>query len=325
VGETRGLSGGGPFKLTTPGDARWSRLVPWPVVVPLAAIVVYLLSSAPLSANTVVPAIGIALAGLVACGGAIASFTPGAKAWARRTAIVTSEGITVVRPGLDPFTVGFGAIGRVYTHPETMGLQIPPGVQLVTDFFGIDGRRIPELAVHHSSYRYAYRTTDRNADGPELLLALRDSPLRLDAASEALVDLVHESRSGGLDGVSERTVSLTSGGLMWHALRSAERDARESERTSLVLVRLALLLAHKAVDTARAGAEDHPGNPQYAYLLAHALLSDVGVSANPGPAALAHRAELRAEAREILAGISDDPAFGPHARADLEALARHAG
>jgi len=322
VGES-GDRRGGPFRLNTPGDAQWTRLVPWPVVLPLAAVVVYLLTSAPLSAKTVVPAVAVGLAGLVACGGAIASFTPGARAWVRRSAIVTGDGITVARPGLDPVAVGFGAIGRVHTHPETMGLRIPPAVQLVTDFFGIDGRRIPELTVHHSSYRYAYRTTDLNPDGPALLRALRGSPLRLDAASEALIDLVYEAEPGGLDGVSERAAAEARTGRMWHALRAAERDARETERTSALLVRISLVLAHTAVDTARAGVETHPGHPLFAWYLAHALLSDVGVSANPGPAALEHRAELRREAREILEGLVADPQLGAAARADIEALAHH--
>ena len=57
MGET-GERGGGPFRLTTPGDTRWTRLVPWPVVLPLAAIFVYLLVSAPPSAKTVVPVSG---------------------------------------------------------------------------------------------------------------------------------------------------------------------------------------------------------------------------------------------------------------------------
>lgn len=308
---------GGPFRLTTPGDGQWTRLVPWVVVVPLGAIVVYLLTSGPLTATRVVPALGVGLAALVASGGAIASFAPGVRAWTRRTAIVTSDGITVARPGREPYELAFGAIGRIHTHPESTGLRIPPVVQLVTDFYGIDGRRVPELAVHHSSYRYAVRTTELNADGPAFLRALEDKPARLDAASVDLVALVYRSESPGVDGLSERAVNEAKAGRLYHALRAAERDARASERTSATLVRLSLVLAHDAVETARAGADDHPGHPMFAHYLAHAMLSDVGVSSNPGPVALAHRAELRAEARRLLEGLVSDPVYGEDARREL--------
>jgi len=313
---------GGPFRLTTRGDTQWTKLVPWVVVVPLGAVVVYLLTAGPLTATRVVPAIGVALAALIASGGAIASFTPGARAWARRSAIVTSDGITVVRPGREPFVLRHTAIGRIHTHPESTGLRIPPAVQLVTDFYGIDGRRVPELATHHSSYRYALRSTEANPDGPAFLRALEDAPVALDAATVALVDLAYRTEPGGLDGVSQRAVAEAKAGRHWHALRIAEQDARESERTSALLVRLGLALAHDAVDTARAGAGDHPGDPMFAWYLANALLADVGVSENPGPAALAHRAELRSEARGLLEKLVGDPAWGEAAARELAALGR---
>ncbi len=316
---------GGPFSLTTRGDTQWTKLVPWVVVVPLGAIAVYLLVSGPLTATRVVPAVGIVFAALIASGGAIASFTPGARAWARRSAIVTADGITVVRPGREPFTLRFTAIGRVHTHPESTGLRIPPVVQLVTDFYGIDGRRVPELATHHSSYRYAMRSTEANPDGPAFLRALESAPVALDAATVALVDLAYRTEAGGLDGVSPRAVAEAKAGRHWHALRIAEQDARESERTSALLVRLSLALAHEAVDTARAGAGDHPGDPTFTWFLANALLADVGVSENPGPAALAHRAELRAEARGLLEKLVGDPVWGEAASRELSVLGRRGG
>ncbi len=322
MGEERGREEG-PFRLTTREETRWTRLVPWIVVVPLVAVIVYLLSSGPITATRVVPAIGVGLTALVACSGAIASLTPGAKAWSRRTATVTRDGITVMRPGRDPLALPFSSIGRLHTHPEVMGLRIPPAVQLVTDFYGVDRRRIPELTVHHAAYRYAVRSTDANPDGPALLHELEQAPVRLDAQSLALVEATYRTDAGGPDQVSARAVEEARAGRMWHALRAAERDALRSDRTSALLVRLCLVLGHEAVDTARAGVDQHPGESMFRHYLAHALLDEVGVSENPGPAALAHREELRAEARGLFESLVADAAFGADAALELRALPAH--
>lgn len=316
MGDT-GARTGGPFRLTTPGDAQWTRLVPWVVVVPLLAIIVYLLASGPLTLVTVIPAVGVAAAALVASAGAVASFSPDARAWSHRTAVITAEGITVSRPAREPFSFAFGDIERIHTHPEPAGLRIPPAIQVITDFYGHDGRKVPELAVHHSTYRYAVRRTDHNDDGPAFLRALQDTPAPLDAGSRALVELAYGEEPADPDGLSELAVAEARAGRLFHALRAAERDAQASGRTSATLVRLSLVLLHNAVALARAGAADHLGHPVFAYYLAHALLSDIGVSRSPGPVARAHRAELRSEADTLLEGLVDDPAFGEAARREL--------
>lgn len=315
-----GGPGRGPFRLTTRGDRQWTRLVPWVVVVPLVGVCAYLLVSGPLTATTIVPVVGILLAALIASSGAIVSLTPAAQAWNRRSALLSESAVVIARPRRAPFEMPFTAIDRIHTHPETTGFRIPPAVQLVTDFYGIDGRRIPELAVHHASYRYAYRATDVNADGPAFLRALAATPLPLDAASEALVELVFDIEAGGLDGVPDAVARKARAGRLWHAMRAAEKEARDTERTSAALVRLSLVLAHDAVETARAGLADHPGRPVFAWYLANALLADVGVSEHPGPVALQHRAELRSEARVLLEGLLDDEAYGARAAALLARL-----
>ena len=294
--------------------------MPWVVVVPLLAIIVYLLASGPLSLVTVIPAVGVALAALVASSGAVASFTPDARAWSYRAAVITADGITVLRPGRDPFFLAFGDVDRIHTHPEPAGLRIPPAIQVVTDFYGRDGRKVPELAVHHSTYRYAVRRTDRNPDGPMFLNALRDTPAPLDAGSRALLELAFGEQPAGSDGLSGVAFAEARAGRLFHAIRAAERDATESGRTSATLVRLSLVLRHQAVATARAGVDDHPRHPVFTYYLAHALLSDIGVSGNPGPVARSHRSELRGEARTLLEGLVDDPVFGEAARRELVRL-----
>jgi hypothetical protein len=311
---------GGPFRLTTPGEARWTRFVPWPVVVPLAAIAVYLLASGPLSAQRVVPALGVALSALVACAGAIASFTPGTRAWTRRIAVVTPEGLTVLRPGCEPFQIAYDELGRLRTHVESTGPRFPPLVQLVTEVYHIDGRRLPELTVHHLTYRFILRTTDLNPDGPGFLRALEENRVLLDGASSALVESTFRAEDSGVDGVSELAVTEARAGRPWHALKAAKQDSRVSERTSALHVRLSLVLGDKALPTARAGLEDHPGQAVFAYYLAHALLSDVGVAKDPTPVMLAHRSRTRAEARALLEGLVGDAEYGARAARDVAEL-----
>jgi hypothetical protein len=87
-------------------------------------------------------------------------------------------------------------------------------------------------------------------------------------------------------------------------------------------VQLSLVLGDKAVETARAGAADHPGQALFTYYLAHALLSDVGIAKDPTPGMLAHRTEIRDEARALLEGVLGDPAYGARAARHLEVLRR---
>jgi hypothetical protein len=60
----------------------------------------------------------------------------------------------------------------------------------------------------------------------------------------------------------------------------------------------------------------------FAFYLAHALLGAIGVSADPTPAALAHRKSLRGEARTILESLVEDPVHGRSAKREIEAMER---
>jgi hypothetical protein len=310
----------GPFRLTTPGESRWTRFMPWPVVVPLVAIATYLLISGPLTMQRFVPAFGVILSAVIACSGAIASFTPGSRAWTRRMAVVGPDNVTVVRPEREPFPVAYPTIGRLRTHSESTGPRFPPQVQLVTDVYDVDGRRLPELTVHHSMYRYWLRSTDLNTDGPAFLRAIEYRGVLLDGTSAALVEATFRTQADAADGLSEAAAAEARAGRPWHAMRAAKKDAKASERTSALLVLLSLVLADDAVITARAGLREHPGQALFAYYLAHALLAEIGVAKNPTLAMLAHRSESRAEARALLEGLQDDPEYGARAARDVAEL-----
>jgi hypothetical protein len=322
TGEAAQVDESGPYRLTTPGDARWTRLVPWIVVVPLIVVCAYILASGPLDAMRIIPATGVLLTIGVACLPAIVLVTPSVRAWSRRSASVTGDGIVVEMPGKEPLALAWEDIGRVWTHPLNLGLQIPPRIQLVTEFFRADGRRIPELTVQHSSYRYAVRAVDLNPDGPALLRALEASPLGLGAASRALADLVHDTVAGGAEGLSERTAKAARDGRLWHARRYALLDEAANGRVPYALLRIQLVLARKAVETARRALTERPGDALARYCLAHALLADIGVSTKPSPAALARRSALRAESRGLFEGLAGDPAYGEIVRRDLKAIQR---
>jgi hypothetical protein len=309
----------GPYRLTTPGDARWTPLVPWIVVVPLVAVCAYILASTSLGAMRIVPALGVMLTIGVVCLPAIVSFTPSVRAWTLRTAVISDDGIVVDMPGKEPFAVAWSDIGRVWTHPITL-LQVPGTDQLATEFFRVDNRRIPELTIHHSSYQHLVRTVDLNSDGPVMLRALTESPLRLDAASRALADLVHETVAGGLEGLSPRTAQAARDGRVWHARRYAKADEEVNGRVPEVLVLIDLVLARRAVATVRRALSQRPTDALMRYYLAHALLADVGVSKKPSPAVLAHRSALRKQARDLLEGLAEDAVYGEIVTRELKAL-----
>ncbi|MDO8914808.1 MAG: hypothetical protein Q7W16_01840 [Coriobacteriia bacterium] len=309
----------GPYRLTTPGDAHWAPLVPWIVVVPLVVVCAYILSSSSMGALRIVPAVGVILTIGVVCLPAIISFTPGVRAWTLRTAVVSEDGLVVDMPGKEPFAMAWSDISRVWTHPITL-MQVPGTDQLITEFFRIDGRRIPELTIHHSSYQHILRTVDLNPDGPALLRALEESPLDLGAASRALADLVHTTVAGGLEGLSPRTADAARDGRVWHARRYAKADEEVNGRVPEALVRIDLVLARRPVVTARRALGQRPKDAFMRYSLAHALLADIGVSKKPSPAVLAHRSAVRKQARELLEGLAGDAVYGEIVARELKAL-----
>jgi hypothetical protein len=319
TGESPQIQESGPYRLTTPGDGRWTPLVPWIVVVPLVAVCAYLLSSGPLDVMHIVPALGVVLTIGVVCLPAIVSFTPSVRAWTLRTAIVSDDGIVVEMPGRSPFVMAWADIGRVWTHPVTF-LQVPGTDQLITEFFRLDKARIPELTIHHSSYRYGLRTVDLNPDGPALLRALEESPLELDAASRALGELVYQTVAGGIEGLSPRTAEAARSGRLWHARRYAKADEEANGRVPEALVRIDMVLARRAVVTVSRGLSQRPNNAFMRYYLAHALLADIGVSKKPSPAVVAHRSALRKQARDLLEGLVGDAAYGEIATRELKAF-----
>jgi hypothetical protein len=312
----------GPYRLTTRRDAHWTTPVPWAVVVPLLVVLAYLLLFKPPSVESLVPAAGVALAIVVAALPGLVSFTPDVAAWTHRSATIGPDGVLIDMPGRGTVFVEWERIGSIVTRPMSLGLEIPPTIQLMTDVLDRDGARIAELTIHHSSYSYSLRRADVNVDGPALLAALEATPCAeaLDVASATLVELVFRTGDGAADGLSARTVRELDSGRLWNARRSAAADGRDASSVPVTLVRLDYLLKRDPVLTARRATVERPNDPVVRYYLAHALLDSVGKSRAPGPQAVKHRLELRQEARELLEGLLMVPAYAPVVARELRAM-----
>jgi hypothetical protein len=313
----------GPFRLTTPREGRWLASIPWPLEAPLIGVFAYLVATGPLAADHLIPAGGVALAIVILALPGLVHFAPGNRSWTHRTASIWPEGITVDRPGTESRHVTWAEITRMSTRPISLGMQFPQTLHLVTDFYGADGERIPELTVHHSSYRQIVGRTDINDDGPSLLSALQKTPCAdaADLASRTLVDLVAGAGIGMFDGLSPETVTEIRAGRLWHARRAAEDDRRKSDRVSDALIRIdCLLRSSSELATVREAAEERPNDPFVRYYLSHAILEWVSFSTSPEAAAMARRKRLREEARALLEGLRGDPAYVELASRDLAEL-----
>lgn len=312
---------GCPFRCATRGDSRTTRLVPWIVVVPLLFVIGVILSGPPSLARWM-GATGTALAALVACLPALAGLSSANRAWVKRTMTVADDALIVDMPGRDAQRFPCAVVERVATVPFTAGIQIPPASQLITEFHGRDGRRIAELSVHHYTYRYAFRTTESNPDGPPLLAALAGSACGpvLDIATRALIEIASGTPDEVADDLSPVTVSAMRSMHFHAALRGASRDSKRNGRVSHTLIRLDCLLARNAMETARDALEENPADPMVRYYLAHICLRAVGASVDARPLVLQHRAELRAEARDLLEGLLSVPEYAEAARGDLEGM-----
>lgn len=310
----------GPFRLTTPDSGSWTRPIPWLVEVPLFGVLAYLLVTGPLAADHLIPALGVALTIVVVALPGLAQLAPANRKWILRTATVHRDGITVDLPGSEPHRLACDDIVKVTTKPMTFGMQFPATLHLVTDFFTRDGMRVPELTIHHSSYRQVVRTTDVNPDGPLLLSVLAESPCGevMDLASRTLVELVAQAEAGVPDElVSDATLDEIRAGRLWHARRRALDDQREVDRVPDALILISLVLRKEAQKTAREALVERPHDPLVRYFLAHAILDDVRATALTDTRAIARRKRLRAEAQALLSDLRSDEAWGERATRDL--------
>ena len=312
----------GPFRLATPGDRSWTRPFPWVLEILLVAITVYVLFSDPLAIDHIVAVLGLMLTMVVLALPALVQFAPENRAWTQRTATLWPEGIVVEMPGREPLSLPWDQIARAVTRPLSLGLQIPPWVHLVTDFFRLDGERIAELTVHHSGYSRIGHQADVNEDGPALLAVLERTPgaHALDLASRTFVELVMHADSAALGGLSPGTVDEIRAGRLWHARRAADDDHREAERVPDALILIDCILRRHALATAREAHEERPFDPTVRYYLAHAILAHIRSVGHKDAAAMARRRRLRAEALSLLEGLRGDKQYRDAVARDLRAI-----
>jgi hypothetical protein len=310
-----------PYLCATKGDGRVTRMVPWIIVVPLLAVAAFLAFGPPSTARSLA-IFGTLVAAAVAALPALAGLSKTNRAWVHRTISVGADRLVAERPGFGTEDFPYGMITRISTTPLSVGIQIPPVMHLITEFIGRDGARIPELSIHHYSYRYGLHTSESNHDGPALLQALADSPLgeRLDLASRALAEVVLGAADEGGDGLSDKTIAAMRAGRVHAARRSAVKDGKRSGRVSHALVRLECVLVNRGEQVARDAVEQRPRDPMPRYYLAHACLHSAEGPESSRPGVIAHREDMRAQAKALLEGLLSEPDFAEAARRDLEAM-----